>query len=88
MAAAEKAEKVTEKAAVRAEEVAKKAGEAAAAAARAAEEAGAKAEAAIPAALVRKVIASWEFKLFMIIILLASIMGAVSISLGLSLWGR
>jgi hypothetical protein len=35
---------------------------------------------------VRKVLASWEFKIFMIIILLASIMGAVSISFGLSLF--
>ena len=54
----------------------------------AAEEAIAKAEAAVPSSLVKKVISSWEFKFFLIIILLGSIMGAVSISLGLSLLGQ
>ena len=65
-------------AAARAEKVAKEAEHAA-------EEAVAKAEAAVPAALVRKVIASWEFKIFLVIVLLASIMSAITISVALSI---
>jgi hypothetical protein len=80
MAAAEKAQKVTESAAARAEKVAREAE-------KAAEEAVSKAEAAVPAALVRKVLASWEFKMFLVIVLLASVMSAISISVALSVWG-
>ena len=69
---------MTESAAARAEKVAKEAEHAA-------EEAVAKAEAAVPAALVRKVIASWEFKIFLVIVLLASIMSAITISVALSI---
>ena len=81
MAAAQEAERVTKEAADRAERVAREAE-------RAAEEAVRKAEAAIPAALVRKVLDSWEFKVFLIIALLGSIGSAILISVGVSLVGR
>jgi len=83
-AAAAAAERATGEAAARAEEVARQAREAAAAAARAAEEAAAKAEAAIPASLVKKIISSWEFILFLVAVFLASVFAAVAISVGLS----
>lgn len=62
--------------------------EAADAATKVAEEAVAIAQGAIPKTLVRKIIASWDFLAVLLIVLLASIMGAITISLGLSLLGR
>jgi Mn2+/Fe2+ NRAMP family transporter len=52
---------------------------------RQAEEAARKAGEAIPRELVRKIIGSWEFIIFLIIVLLSSIVSAVAISVGLSL---
>ena len=57
---------------------------AAEAAGRAAEEAGLKAAEAMPRAMVKKLLGSWEFMLFLIIAMLAAIFGAVAISVGIS----
>ena len=51
---------------------------------KAAAEAAAKAEAAIPRALVRKILSSWEFILIISVVVLASVFGSIAISVGLS----
>ena len=85
---AKEAKSAAEEAIKRVKEVELAAREAAEAVARMAQDARAIAEGAIPRALVRKIIASWDFLAFLLIALLASIMGAVAVSLGLSLLGR
>jgi len=61
--------------------------EAAAASTKEAKEATAMAEEALTKTLVKKIIHSWEFIAFLLIIVLASIFSAISISLGLNLLG-
>jgi len=51
---------------------------------KAAADASAKAEAALPMALVKKVLSSWEFRLIILGVLCASIIGSIAISVGLS----
>ncbi|MFC2052653.1 hypothetical protein ACFLT4_08040, partial [Chloroflexota bacterium] len=82
------AQSAAEEAIRKAQEVELAAREAADTAAKVAEEAMAIAEGAIPKTLVRKIIASGDFIAILLIVLLASIMGAVLISLGISLIGR
>jgi hypothetical protein len=55
---------------------------------RAGAEAAAQAQAAIPSALIRRILASWEFKIFVLIVLLATIVASMSMTLGVSLMGR
>jgi len=74
---AEEAKKAAEEAAARAEEVAR-------VAEKAAEEAVAKAEAAIPRALVRQILSSREFMLFIVAVILGAVWAAVAISVGIS----
>ncbi len=60
--------------------------EAAEAAANIAKEAATLAEGAMPKALIRKILSSWDFLFFILAVLLASIFSAVAISVGLSLF--
>lgn len=48
-----------------------------------AEEAATKAAAALPSDLVKKVLSSWNFLAFIVLVVLASVVGSVAISLGL-----
>ncbi|MFC1989384.1 hypothetical protein ACFLVW_02295 [Chloroflexota bacterium] len=57
-------------------------------AAKVANEALAMTEGAIPKTLVRKILASWDFLVILIVVLLAAIMGAVALSLGISFIGQ
>ena len=82
------AKSAAEEAIRRAQEVELIAREAANMATKVANEAFEIAGGAIPKSLVRKIIASWDFIALLLIVLLASIMGAVAISLGLSLLYR
>ena len=78
----------SEEAIRKAQEVELTAKEAADTAAKVAEEAISIAEGAISQKLIRKIISSWDFLAILLVVLLASIMAAVSLSLGLSLFGR
>ena len=53
-----------------------------------AEEALKKAEEALPAAVLRKVLSSWEFLALLILTIVGSVVAAIAISLGLSLIGQ
>ena len=85
---AEEARKVAEEAGYKAETEAKEARESAGVALGAAEEALQKAQAALPRDVLKKVLTSWQFLTMIVLVLLASIWAAVSISLGVSLIGR
>jgi len=53
--------------------------------ARAAGEEALKASQIVPKQIIRKIVSSWDFLVILIVIFLASVIGAVAISLGLSL---
>lgn len=55
---------------------------------KAADEATAIAEEAVPNALLKKIFYSWEFRVFLVIVVSASIFSAVCLSLGMTLIGR
>ena len=46
-----------------------------------------KAAEAVPEKLVKRVISSWEFLIFILIVLVSSIVAAVAISVGISVFG-
>ena len=78
---------MTAEAAAHAEEVARTAREIAAAAAKVAEEAGAKAAAALPAALLKKLLSSWEFLTFAVVLILSTVLASVAFSIFVSSGG-